>query len=569
VDADANAESSFNYTTNFTYTAVRNALINADSADPALSAAVHALPTIDPTGGETWAISTAEQKALGLRAANASGIDGWVGLNSSTSFTFDPDNRAVSGEVDAIGAIEHEVSEILGRSIFAGEISGAKRLVGPLDLFRYSSAYTHTFQPGASYFSLDNGLTNLKAFNNSAINSGDAGDWASSTQTDSFDAFGRAGIENDVSAVDVRVMELLGYSLLPTSLLSGGPTVGPGIGGTPQLAPAAGGTVNGGSGSDWLLGQGGADILHGGGGSDYLDGAGGVNTALYDGVLRQYTVGAGGATVAGGPEGGTDVLVNIQRVQFVDGYMAYSPTDTAGQVYRLYEATLNRAPDQDGLATWVHSLNGGTSLQTAAGDFVASQEFQSTYGSLNNNDFVTLLYSNVLHRAPDSAGLTSWVNLLNSGQDSRAQVVLGFSESSENVTDLAAPVQQGLWIEDTAAAEAARLYDTVFGRLPDTAGLITWTHSLESGTSLQTAAADFVASQEFQSTYGNLSDTDFVTLLYNNVLHRPPDSAGLNTWLGGLSSGQDSRAQVVLDFSESQEHITDTAAHIAYGVWTT
>jgi hypothetical protein len=29
------------------------------------------------------------------------------------------------------------------------------------------------------------------------------------------------------------------------------------------------------------------------------------------------------------------------------------------------------------------------------------------------------------------------------------------------------------------------------------------------------------------------------------------------------------RAQVVLDFSESQEHIANTAAHIDYGIWVT
>ncbi|HEY4028993.1 MAG TPA: hypothetical protein VGM25_01500, partial [Caulobacteraceae bacterium] len=62
-----------------------------------------------------------------------------------------------------------------------------------------------------------------------------------------------------------------------------GPTVGPGIGGTPTTGS---GTINGTAGSDWLQGGSGNDTLHGAGGSDYLDGAGGVNTALYDGVYR-------------------------------------------------------------------------------------------------------------------------------------------------------------------------------------------------------------------------------------------------------------------------------------------
>jgi len=202
-----------------------------------------------------------------------------------------------------------------------------------------------------------------------------------------------------------------------------------------------------------------------------------------------------------------------------------------------------------------------------AGGFVGSQEFQNVYGNLSNTDFVTLLYNNVLHRQPDQAGETNWVNMLNSGQDTRAQVVLGFSESPEDINDLAPSVQQGLWIGNADAAEVARLYDTMFSRLPDTSGLSNWTHSLETGTSLQAVANGFVGSTEFQNVYGNLSNTDYVTLLYNNVLHRPPDQAGETNWVNMLNSGQDSRAQVAIGFSESPEHIANTAAHIDSGIW--
>ncbi|HEY4031848.1 MAG TPA: DUF4214 domain-containing protein [Caulobacteraceae bacterium] len=347
--------------------------------------------------------------------------------------------------------------------------------------------------------------------------------------------------------------------------LGAGPPVGPGVGGSPYSNSILG-RISAGPGPNWLLGGSGNDTLWGNDGSDYLDGGGGLNTALYNGVYLQYTVSPTGTAVSGGPEGGTDFLANIQRIQFVDGYLATSPTDYAGQVYRVYEATLGRAPDPEGLATWVHALSSGTSLQTVVDGFVGSQEFQSDYGNLSNSDFATLLYNNVLHRPPDDAGLAGWVSALNSGADTRAQVVLDFSESQEDIGDSTAAVQKGLWIGDTGAGEAARLYDTVFGRLPDEPGLATWTQSLDGGTSLQTAAADFVASAEFQSKYGALNDNDFVALLYNNVLHRAPDTAGLNSWLATLASGT-ARAQVVLDFSESQEHIADTAPHIDYGVW--
>jgi beta-glucanase (GH16 family) len=288
-------------------------------------------------------------------------------------------------------------------------------------------------------------------------------------------------------------------------------------------------------------------------------------TATFEGVVRQYAVGAGGATVTGGPEGANDSLVNIHRIQFVDGYMAYSTTDTAGQVYRLYETALGRAPDPEGLAGWTSALNNGTGLQAVANAFAASAEFQTDYGALGATAFVTQLYSNALHRAPDAAGLNSWITDLNNGM-SRAQVVLGFSESQEAINDFAAPVQQGLWVGNLDAAEVARLYDTMLDRLPDLAGLAGWTNALEDGANLLAVVNGFIGSAEFQAAYGALDNTGFVTQLYENALHRAPDTGGLNAWVAELNSGV-SRAQVVLGFSDSAEHIADTASHIDYGIW--
>ena len=291
-------------------------------------------------------------------------------------------------------------------------------------------------------------------------------------------------------------------------------------------------------------------------------------TVSFEGVFQQYTVAGGGTTVSGGPEGGTDTLTNIQRIQFVDGYLAVSPTDTAAEVYRLYEAALGRAPDPIGLAGWTQYLNtGAMTLAQVVNGFVGSTEFQTTYGSLDNTAFVTLLYSNVLHRAPDPAGLNGWLDAMNSGE-TRAQVVLGFSESNENINNSAPTVEQGLWIGNQDAAEVARLYDTALGRLPDLPGLTGWTKYLENGTmTLLQEVNGFIGSAEFQADYGALDNTGFVTQLYYNTLHRAPDPTGLNAWVAGLNSGQYTRAQVVLGFSESNEHIADTAAHINNGIW--
>ena len=43
---------------------------------------------------------------------------------------------------------------------------------------------------------------------------------------------------------------------------------------------------------------------------------------------------------------------------------------------RLYEAALDRLPDQGGLNFWIDALQDGLSLSVLAGAFVASAEFQ-------------------------------------------------------------------------------------------------------------------------------------------------------------------------------------------------
>jgi hypothetical protein len=131
----------------------------------------------------------------------------------------------------------------------------------------------------------------------------------------------------------------------------------------------------------------------------------------------------------------------------------------------------------------------------------------------------------------------------------------------------AAPPHQTLAGASVAAAEVARLYDTTFGRLPDQAGETFWTHALESGaaTPLQATQA-FIGSAEFQATYGAVDDSHFVQLLFQNTLHRAPDGMGLAYWTTALETGQ-TRAQIVLDFSESAEHVALTAPHIDNGIW--
>lgn len=102
-------------------------------------------------------------------------------------------------------------------------------------------------------------------------------------------------------------------------------------------------------------------------------------------------------------------------------------------VLRLYFAVFGRWADYGGLAGWATLMKQGVSLQTVADSFAASPEFKLRYGTnTTNKQFIDLLYQNVLGRGPDPVGEAGWISYLNNGM-TRGQVVLGFSESTENV----------------------------------------------------------------------------------------------------------------------------------------
>ena len=105
------------------------------------------------------------------------------------------------------------------------------------------------------------------------------------------------------------------------------------------------------------------------------------------------------------------------------------------------------------------------------------------------------------------------------------------------------------------AAQVTRLYDTVLDRTPDDAGLTFWTNALRAGADLDDLAELFVRSSEFRDRYGDTDNSEFVTLLYRNTLNREPDAAGQAFWTDALAGGRANRDDVVLAFSESAEHV--------------
>jgi hypothetical protein len=261
--------------------------------------------------------------------------------------------------------------------------------------------------------------------------------------------------------------------------------------------------------------------------------------------------------------GNRAVLRGVEEARFADGRLVMDDADPAAQVVRLYEAALDRLPDQSGLNFWIGAVQGGQPLSALASGFLGSPEFASRFGgAADNGAFVDRLYLNVLGRAGEAEGRAFWAGTLDGGVGTRADVLAAFSESAENKAGTAALVRAGIWDRGEAAAEVARLYDTVFGRLPDAQGLAYWKGALEGGTATRAQMADaFTGSAEFRAKYDDLDNWDFADVLYWNSLNRPAGRPELLYWEGLLDGGM-SRAAVVLAFSESAEHVALTAGNV-------
>ncbi|MBD0270629.1 MAG: DUF4214 domain-containing protein [Acetobacteraceae bacterium] len=319
------------------------------------------------------------------------------------------------------------------------------------------------------------------------------------------------------------------------------------------------------AGNDTVDAGGGDDTLVGGPGNDFLGGGAGFDTALFgDAGFRGATPRQSGGGLVLATSAGTDTLAGVEEVRFADGRLVLNAADPAAKVARLYEAALDRLPDQGGLNFWTTAVQNGEPLSSLASGFLASPEFQARFGgaTAGNGPFVDQLYLNVLGRAGEAEGRAFWVGALEGGAARRAEVLAAFSESAENQVGTAGLVQNGIWDRNEAAAQVARLYDTVFGRLPDLPGLVVWKDVLESGRATPAQVADaFVGSTEFQARYGALENRGFANALYVNTLDRPADQAGLDFWTAALDAGT-ARSGVVLAFSESAEHTNLTASNI-------
>lgn len=213
-------------------------------------------------------------------------------------------------------------------------------------------------------------------------------------------------------------------------------------------------TLDGGNGNDTLITSGGNDsiiasqgndsISTGAGddvinafyGHDTIDGGTGYDVVQMAAPKSSYNMSVeNGALVIAGANSAT--VNNAEFIAFggeTTGLVATGNVNVAAAI-RMYEALLDRNAELGGAKFWTGIAESGawTTAQIAE-FFLNSPEFVSRFGDpddLSNEEFVDIVYQNVLGREAEAGGLNFWTNILDTDAYSRAQVTVFISGSDE------------------------------------------------------------------------------------------------------------------------------------------
>jgi hypothetical protein len=99
------------------------------------------------------------------------------------------------------------------------------------------------------------------------------------------------------------------------------------------------------------------------------------------------------------------------------------------------------------------------------------------------------LYESVLGRQPEIAGFDFWGALQSSGRLTMGDIALGFINSTEAGT-------LGIGTNGDATHDVTMLYQAIFNRAPDAAGLAFWIAAMHQGETLSEVANAFVTAPE-------------------------------------------------------------------------
>ena len=255
----------------------------------------------------------------------------------------------------------------------------------------------------------------------------------------------------------------------------------------------------------------------------------------------------------------------------------------------LITGLLGRVPSATEVASYINSVDPGAYatggqiyLTRGAESVFLSKIFNSTEfqePNIQNSAYVAKLYHDLLGRYPDAAGQAYWTNKLDAGA-TRASIANNFLaavefslptgfEASHLLT--AAPSVSQLWIGDLQSVVSGspvdltsainHAFQALVGRATTTSEFNAAHQAAQSGLDTSSsnfvtsaAAADIVHHILSSKAFSNsaVSNSDFISNLYANVLGRAADTVGAQFWTEQLQKGV-SRSNIATTFISSNE----------------
>ncbi|WP_420384382.1 NF038122 family metalloprotease [Novosphingobium sp.] len=311
---------------NVSYASWRAALLanaSASGADADNLTAAQALPATDPLGNGKVVVSYPYASAIGLaipgETSDPAATDATITLSSALSYTFDPAHRTVAGDYDAIAALEHEISEALGRIAGSdGYDPGSSKAAStiskpnPLDFFRYANG-TGALDTSTSYANASFSLTGATNLIQMGEEGGDLSDWGTSVTGDLV-GYAYSSIPETFTAVDLQAMAAIGWHIAPATALditAGDDSFSPSgaavtvIDGLPGLSITGNGNTLAFGTGDTALVTGNNNQITISGSSSTITVAGSGNTVAMNAIADQVTL------TGSGNAGGSGDVVNV------------------------------------------------------------------------------------------------------------------------------------------------------------------------------------------------------------------------------------------------------------------
>lgn len=224
----------------------------------------------------------------------------------------------------------------------------------------------------------------------------------------------------------------------------------------------------------------------------------------------------------------------------------------------LYVNVLERQPQQSEVDYWVRELRAGRTGADTAYLFIFSEEFKNR--NLSDADYVERLYMSLLGRTADADGKEYWVSHMANGV-SRTYIFKQFVNSTEFTNACGTyGIQRGNVILTEArdlnynvTRFMVRTYKQFLGRDYDVDGLNGWCNAIvNNGADMAEIAKGFVFSPECENK--NLSNREFVQMLYRGCFDREGEESGISYWAEFLNIGAKNREEVFYGFALSPEY---------------